>query len=193
MSPRGFSLVETLILVVILLVVTAIAVPHLKAYSQEVHLVGAALKFKGQFREARSIALRSGTNTAIRFEEGADGVTWYSVYQDGNHNGVLSADIRAGRDRRIAGPFRLDGGAPGVRVGINPGNLAPPPDSGQLDTADPIRFGRSNMLSFSPLGSATPGTFYLAGEGRQAAIRVTPGSSRVRLMICRNGGAWSER
>jgi hypothetical protein len=49
------------------------------------------------------------------------------------------------------------------------------------------------MVSFSPLGTATPGTFYLAGENRQAAIRVTPGTSRVRLLVCLNGGPWSER
>src|SRR5262245_51089831 len=180
MSTRGFSLVEILILVAILMVMMAVAVPQLKAYSQEAHLVGAAVKFKGWFREAQSIAVRSGANTAIRFEAGADGITYYSVYRDGNHNGVLSIDIAAGRDPRLSGPFRLDGGAPGVRVGINPGNSSPPPDTGALDTADPIRFGRSNMVSFSPLGTATPGTFYLAGEGRQAAVRVTPGTSRVR-------------
>jgi hypothetical protein len=48
------------------------------------------------------------------------------------------------------------------------------------------------MLSFSPLGTATPGTFYLAGGHAQAAVRVTPGTSRVRLMVCR-GGRWIER
>ena len=45
-----------------------------------------------------------------------------------------------------------------------------------LDPTDPIRFGPSNMLSFSPLGTATPGTFYLAGETLQAGVRVTAGS-----------------
>jgi hypothetical protein len=193
MSTRGYSVVEVLIVVAILLVMTAVVVPNLKAYGQEAHLVGAGLKFKGEFRKARSTALASGRSTAIRFEVGADGLHVYSVYQDGNGNGVLSSDIAVGRDVRIAGPFRLDGGAPGVRVGINPGVLAPPPDRGVLDTRDPVRFGRSNMLSFSPLGGATPGTFYLAGEHRQAAVRVTPGTSRVRLLVCRNGGRWSER
>jgi hypothetical protein len=79
-----------------------------------------------------------------------------------------------------------------VRVGINEGVPAPPPDSGILDTEDPIRFGRSNILSFSPLGTATPGTFYLAGEGVQAAVRVTGPSARVRLLVCR-GKRWVER
>jgi len=77
-------------------------------------------------------------------------------------------------------------------VGINAGVPAIPPDSGILDPSDPIRFGASNMVSFSPLGTATPGTFYLAGEGLQGAVRVTGGSARVRLMVCR-GRKWVER
>ena len=48
------------------------------------------------------------------------------------------------------------------------------------------------MLSFSPLGTATPGTFYLAGEGVQGAVRVNPGTARVRLLINR-GRRWIER
>ena len=67
-----------------------------------------------------------------------------------------------------------------------------PPDQGILDTSDPIRFGPGDMLSFSPFGTATPGTFYLAGEASQAAVRVSPGSARVRVLLCRNG-RWVER
>jgi hypothetical protein len=77
-----------------------------------------------------------------------------------------------------------------VRVGFLPGVPAIPPERGVL-TGDAIRFGRSDILSFSPLGTATPGTFYLSGDGAQAAVRVTGGSARVRLMIWR--GSWQER
>ena len=76
-------------------------------------------------------------------------------------------------------------------MAINPGVPAIPPDTGFL-SGDPIQFGSSDLLSFSPIGTATAGTFYLAGEGAQAAVRVTPGSARVRLMICR-GKTWVER
>jgi hypothetical protein len=76
-------------------------------------------------------------------------------------------------------------------VGINSGAPALPPDCGDL-AGDPIRFGSSDILSFSPLGTATPGTFYLAGDFAQAAVRVTGGSARVRLMVWR-GGRWRER
>ena len=153
--------------------------------------MAAAQQFCGQFREAYSMAVKNNVNTAIRFETGPKGPV-YSLYRDGNGNGVLSTDIAKGRDVRVAGPFELSGGAADVRVGINANIPAIPPDSGQLDPSDPIKFGASNMVSFSPLGTATPGTFYLAGEGLQGAVRVTGGSARVRLLVCR-GRKWVER
>jgi prepilin-type N-terminal cleavage/methylation domain-containing protein len=192
MNQRGASLVEMVITSAILALLAAIGFPYLKAYSNEAHILGAARIFQGEFRKARSMAVRRGVYTAIRFErhtddEGAD----FSVYMDGNGNGVRTVDIESGKDVRVAGPFPLDGKAPGVRVGILEGTPTPPPDHGTLDPSDPILFGRGDILSFSPLGTATPGTFYLAGEGLQAAVRVT-NASRVRLLFCR-GGYWRER
>jgi prepilin-type N-terminal cleavage/methylation domain-containing protein len=191
MNERGYTLLEMLAAIAIILITASVTIPHLKAYSVEAHLLAAGRTFKGEFMKARSVAVRSSARTAIRFENGPQGPS-YSVYMDGNRNGVSSRDIAAGADRRIAGPLPLNGGASDVRVGINAGVPAIPPDRGVLDPADPIRFGASNMVSFSPLGTATPGTFYLAGEGLQGAVRVTGGSARVRLMVCR-GRKWVER
>ncbi len=191
MNERGHTLLEVVLVLALLLVAASFLIPGLRAYSQEAQLMGAAQTFRGRFREAQSIAVRRNVETAIRFETGVSGPS-YSTYIDGNGNGVLSADIATGRDRRIAPPVPLAAGLAGVRVAINPGVPAIPPDSGILDPADPIRFGRSNMLSFSPMGTATPGTFYLAGDAAQAAVRVTPGTARVRVMFCR-GKKWVER
>ncbi len=191
MKESGHTLVEMLVVAAILVVAGAFVAPYIRAYSVDAHLLGAGRMFKAEFVRARSIAIKKNAQTAIRFESGPGG-DFYSTYVDGNRNGVRSDDIGAGVDFRIAGPLPLDGKAPRVRVGILPNTPAPPPETGLLDTSDPIRFGPSNMVSFSPLGTASPGTFYLAGEGIQGAVRVAPGSSRVRLMICR-GGRWSER
>ena len=190
---RGHSLVEMMGALVVVMALAGLGVPWLQAYIVEARLLGAGRIFKGEFLRARSIAARSAVYTAIRFERGADGNWVYSLYVDGNHNGVRADDIRRSIDRRIAGPLRLDAGAAGVWVGIHPSVPAPPPGSGTLDPSRPIQFGNSAMLSFSPLGTATPGTFYLAGEMRQAAVRVTPGSARVRLMIWSGGRRWTER
>ncbi len=191
MRERGLSLVEVLIVVAILMTLGAIAAPTLRAYSVRSSLQAGARVFQAEFRKARSIAVRSGRQAAIRFETSAAGPV-FSVYADSSWNGVLSSEIASGRDRRIAGPFALTGGAPEVRVAILPGTPAIPPDRGTLSTDDPIRFGRSDMVSFSPDGTATPGTFYLATRFEQAAVRVAPATARVSFWLCQ-GGVWRER
>lgn len=192
MKQRGHTLVEMIVVLAILVIFGTLSAPHIRAYSAEVHLFGAGHVFRGEFRKARSMAAARGVYTALRFEPRPGGGWNLSTYADGNRNGVLAADIAAGVDQRVAGPRELTTGAGDVQVAINPGTPAIPPDRGILDPTDPIRFGNSNMLSFSPLGTATPGTFYLAGAYAQAAVRVTPGSARVRLMVCR-GGRWIHR
>jgi hypothetical protein len=191
MSQRGYSLVEATVAMGVILVMAAVAVPHFRARFADAHILGAGQQFRSSFRLAWSTAVRTGVYTGIRFERLDDGRVFYSVYSDGNTNGVRSVDITSGEDRRIAGPYPLSGGAPTVRVGINPGVPNLPPATGEL-SGDPVRFGRSDILSFSPLGTATPGTFYLAGDSAQAAVRVNGGTARVRLMLWR-GGRWKER
>ena len=48
------------------------------------------------------------------------------------------------------------------------------------------------MVSFSPLGTGTPGTFYLKNRWTMAGVRVTGASARVRIMILR-GKRWIDR
>ena len=188
---RGFSVLELVIVLAIMLVLAAVGLPNLKAYSVEANLVAATRVFEAEFRLARSMAVRSGQQTAIRFEERGDQMQC-STYMDGNNNGVLSADIARGIDRRVSGPIDLAGRTSGVRIAINAGVPSIPPETGPLSTVDPIRFGASNMVSFSPLGTASPGTFYLAGDTLQGAVRVVAGSGRVRLLLCR-GQKWVEK
>ncbi len=191
MAHRGFSLVELLVVLAAVLLTVAAAAPHIKAYSDDVHLLGASDEFKGAFRRARSMAINSTGNVAIVFDGEGDQAR-FAIYRDGDRDGVRRDDILAGVDPLVEPPVPVTGPMAGVSVAIQPGLPAIPPETGTL-SGDAIRFGASNILSFSPLGTATPGTFYLLGRnGRQAAVRVTGGSSRVRTMLW-DGGRWSER
>lgn len=188
-KTSGYSLLELLVALGIILVMAAVALPNLVGYREEAALFGAALRFRSEFMKARSIAISKNTQTAIRFETDETGIPMYATYIDGNYNGVYAAEITAGIDTRIAGPFRLDAGQQGVAVGVL--DNAPSPDGGSLGV-EPIRFGNSRMVSFSPLGTGTPGTFYLKNRWTMAGVRVTGGSARVRIMILR-GKRWIDR
>src|SRR5260221_11199874 len=102
MKQRGFTLVEMSIVVFLILVFLALAAPSLKAYTVEAHLLGAGRIFKAEFLKARSMAVKQGVYTAIRFERDGDRA-YYSIYADGNRNGVRTADINARIDRRGVG------------------------------------------------------------------------------------------
>jgi prepilin-type N-terminal cleavage/methylation domain-containing protein len=182
----GFSLAEVMVAIAILVAITWFGMPALHAYTAESSLVARAEVFKGEFRRARSIAIRSNRQTALRFEQRSDGI-YVGIYRDGDFDGVLSRDIQRGIDPLVETPVRI-GDATRVRVGIAEGVPEPPPGRGMLDPEDPIRFGRSDMISFSPLGTATPGTLYLTGYGLQMAVRVTGTDARIRTMIWRGAG-----
>lgn len=185
----GYSLLELMMVFAIIVLMASVALPNILGYRQEASLLAAAQGFRTEFMKARSVATKTNAQTAIRFETDSTGMTVYSTYVDGNWNGVLSADIKSGIDQRIAGPFRLDAGQSGVDVGVMPD--APSPDGGPLG-AEPVRFGSARMVSFSPLGTGTPGTFYLRTRTTMMGVRVTGGSARVRIMILR-GARWMDR
>jgi type II secretory pathway pseudopilin PulG len=188
-AASGYSLLELLVVLGIILLMGSVALPNIIGFRQESALLGAAQGFKAEFMRARSVATARNTHTAIRFETDRSGLILYSTYIDGNFNGVRSKEIATGVDPRIAGPFRLDAGQAGVEVGVLPD--APSPDGGSLGS-EPIRFGSSRMVSFSPLGTGTPGTFYLRSRINMAGVRVTGGSARVRIMMLR-GKRWINR
>lgn len=188
-TQEGYSLLEVIVVLGIILTMGAVALPNINGYRQEAALLGAAQNFKSEFMKARSIALKKNTQTAIRFERGESGQVMYATYIDGNSNGVISSDISKGLDVRISGPFRLDAGQLGVEVGVLPN--APAPEGGPLGS-EPVRFGNSRMVSFSTMGTGTPGTFYLRGKSSMAGVRVTGGSARVRIMILR-GKRWIDK
>ena len=58
-----------------------------------------------------------------------------------------------------------------------------PPGSGWLgNLQDPVKFGRSNIVSFSPLGRSSSGTLYLTdGVDRLYAVVLYGPSTRIRV------------
>ncbi|MCG8457077.1 MAG: GspH/FimT family pseudopilin [Holophagales bacterium] len=140
--------------------------------------------------QARMYAIRYQVNVAVRFEETQSGVV-LATYRDGDGDGVLARDIDRGIDVECKPPHIITMTAGGVELGFPSGPAPKNPDgSGRRLTrlSDPIRFNRSDMASFSPLGTATPGTVYLTARDRHlVAVRVSQGAGRVRLLYYEAG------
>jgi hypothetical protein len=82
-----------------------------------------------------------------------------------------------------APPEFVDDRARGIGLRINQSITDPGGGADIAAGGDPLRIGNTALLAFSPLGSATSGTLYVAGHrGPQMAIRVFGGTGRVRLM-----------
>lgn len=185
-TQRGVTLVETLVALALAALLLTLGLPHLVRAAGGVTLRLAADEVMGALRETRVVGLRLGAYVGAKFRTGEDGGVTYTLYRDGDGDGVRSADIDAGVDPPVGPPRRLAHFGAAARLGFPPG--AAPRDPGspgrRLDRLDdPIRFNRSDIASFSPLEGATPGTVYLTdGARRLVAVRVTGRTGRVRIL-----------
>jgi len=94
---------------------------------------------------------------------------------------VRTSDITSGVDQPLGTPASLTDLFPGVAIAV----------SDEVG-GDPIRIGSSNLLSFTPLGTATSGSIYVRGrDGSQFFIRVLGVTGRVRVQrYVPRTGAW---
>lgn len=178
-------MLEALIVLAVVGLTATLAIARLEGAYRHTVLDQAAEEVRSALHLTRSTAIRHNRNAALRFEpQASSGAA--RIYRDGDGDGVSSRDIDAMIDRP-EGPLRQLG-HPGLRVrfGFPPG--ARPRDPGdpgrRLDRLDdPIRFNRSNMASFDPLGAATPGSVYLTdGVDGLVAVRVFGRSGRIRIL-----------
>jgi hypothetical protein len=168
---------ETLFVAASTALMLAIAVPMLLASLDRSRGLAAARYLGARMALARARAVSRSANVALRFEQGERGVR-FAVFADGNGNGVRSADIRSGVDPPLDPPVDLAELFSGVAIALAAG--AP--------GSDPVQIGSTNLLSFSPEGTATSGTVYVRSrDGTQWAVRVLGATGRTRVL------RWSAR
>ncbi len=161
--------------------------PAVFQLEQSVSIRSAAGEVGSAMLRARSVAITRGRYVGLKFRQSGDRYEW-TIYADGNRNGVRTADIARGVDRPIAGfAWSRNDVMPGILRGV------PVPDPGDplavLDRLDdPIRFNGSDICSFSPIGESTPGSVYLwDGRDRMAVVRVYGRSAKLRTLYHRRG------
>ena len=163
------------------MVLGAIAIPTMQSLQDRDAARSAARYLANRLGVARIEALRRNTNVSLRFDPEDIGRT--RLFADGDGDGVRQADIDDGIDFALGPAVHITELFRNVSLRI-PSAVPAPDDGGTLDArSDPIRIGSSNLLSFSPLGSATSGTIYLAARtGPQLCVRVLGATGRTRVL-----------
>ena len=177
---RGAALLDVVFTVALVAVLSSIAIPTWQTTRQQGAARAGARYVAARLATARIEALKRNAVVALRFDP-AD-LDRIGLYLDGDGDGVLEADIAHGVDVALEPDRRLSD-VTEVALGIL--RDIPEPETGTLLVAgsDPLRIGRSNLLSFSPLGSATPGTVYVASRaGEQLAVRIFGATGRTRVL-----------
>lgn len=168
-------------------ILVAVGMPPLLEATARTRVRLAAAEVAGVLYEARSYAVLHSANVAVKFRAGGDGGVDWSLYRDADGDGVLNQDIESGVDPRVGPARQLAHLGRQVRVGFPPGPA--PRDPGdprrRLDRlSDPVRFNRSDLASFDPLGGATPGSIYLTdGRSHLVSVRVLGVTGRVRVLV----------
>jgi prepilin-type N-terminal cleavage/methylation domain-containing protein len=177
----GFSMTEVVVCVSIIGLVFALGLPLCTDVLFQTTLSAACQEIATVFNIARGRAVFQGKDVGVRWiSVGGDVVL--SVYEDGNGNGVTTADIKSGVDRLVAGPYWMKGLYPGITFSFVPDFTGIDPNGDPVtNLKDPIKFGKSDICTFSPVGHASPGSVYLSnGVHRQAMVRVSPSNARIQ-------------
>lgn len=159
----------------------AAALPSVARSVDEARALGAARHLAGRLQDARLEAVKRSANTALRFTSTPDGYA-YAVYVDGNSDGVRQQDVDRGVDSQLRPGESLSSGFPHVDFGALD-DLPSPDPGGSPPGNDPIRIGNTDLLTFTPIGTATPGSLYLRSRGgAQYVVRVLGETGRVRIL-----------
>ena len=187
----GFTLIELLFVIAIMTTIMAIALPITTDAVDALRTQGAARYLAARIVNARMDAVKRSRYIALRFEPGAPDYT-YRYFADGNHNGVRTADIKAGIDPPLDRGEHIGDNFGGVTLQLMDG--IPDADGAMQTGTDGVRIGVAKLLTMGPDGTATSGTLYVRGRTAQYAIRILGVTGRVRvLQYLRKQRQWINR
>ncbi len=188
---RGVAILDVVCATGLMAILAGMSVPSLGAWLDRDRARLSARYLAGKLHQARMEALKRNADVAVRFGDADHGYP-FTFFVDGNANGVLERDIEEGIDKPILSPDRLSDHFRGVTLRVV--ESVPNVDAAEVVTAgsDPLRIGRSSLVSFSPAGTCTSGSIFVAGQsGPQAAIRMLGVTGRLRVLwFERASGSW---
>ncbi len=177
---RGFSTAELLVVLAILSLTLSAAAPAMNDIASGLSLQSACLSVATVFNEARGRAVFHRRDVGVRWISSGGDLT-LAIYEDRNGNGVLTVDIRSGVDVLVAGPISMSKRFPLTSFSIVSRLTVDPNGTPIGNHADPIRFGRSDICTFTPLGNASPGSIYVSNGKRQGLVRISPTNAKIQI------------
>ena len=181
-TQSGFSLLELCAVVAIVGVLALCAAPAFANYRRRASVVAAAEELRSIIRGVRARAIARNRHCGVKFVKA--GAEWtYSLYEDGDGDGIRSDDIDRGKDHRYFGPAIVMPSAHLATIGLLKTPVRDPDGDLLVPTAPAVQFNRSTICSFSPTGKGTPGSIYVVdGAGQLFVARVYGASGRVRVL-----------
>ena len=186
-KSEGQSLIETMTMLLIISLATAVIVPTFQEFHRQYALQAAARQIGGLLIQCRSHAIFHRISTALVFES-QEGCGWRCfIAEDGDGDGVHSDDLERRCDKIVGEIYQLDIG--GAGLGILEG-VPDPAGGGALggNLDDPIRAGRGNIITFTPAGTSSSCSIYFTDHrSRMRVLRVLGMTGRVRALEWREG------
>lgn len=178
-GDAGFSVVDVTMALGLTLLLSAFAAPLTTRTVDELGGRNAAAYLAAELRLARLLASSSRRTTALVFDRTSVGRWVVKLCSDGNGNGVRRAEIARNIDG-CQGEHDIGARFSGTTLAVLDG--IPGPDQEAM-SADPVRFGTSDMASCSPDGGCTPGTVFVQSRhGSQFAARLGSMTGRARVL-----------
>ena len=181
----GFSLTELLVTLALVGLFVVAAAPALGGALSRGRVAAAARDLAGEFARLRSTAVVSHRRVGLRLTWSGDRYS-YGEYVDGDGDGIRTDDIASGRDRLVGALRDLPSRYSGIDFGLLADAVpAIPPRRGVLAPHDdPVRFGRSDIVTFTPGGTASSGTLYIS-DGRESLMAVVLYGRTGRIRVWR--------
>jgi hypothetical protein len=182
-EARGAAFIDIIVALSVCVVMAAIAVPVIGGTLDRERTIIGAQYLARLLQRARLESLKRARPVAVRVEV-VGGRTQLRLFADGNGNGVRQSDIDHGIDPPLAPIEWLDDQIRDISLRINQ-VVTDVSSAVTLEPGDdPLHIGNTSLVSFSPVGSATSGTLYVAAHrGPQMAIRVFGATGRVRVLM----------